>query len=66
MTDPAPELMPPTTPTQTAYPGRASVRTGATVGRPAFIGLVLLLPTIIQELVSGPLGGYLPRGSSRG
>lgn len=54
--------MEPTTPTQTAHPWRATLRTAVQVAVPAFLGLVIILPLILAELTEGPLAGYLPPG----
>ncbi|MDJ0321815.1 hypothetical protein [Pseudarthrobacter sp. PS3-L1] len=45
--------------TQATYPGRAVVRTIVQVGLPAFIGLLLILPPIIQTVLDG-FGRHLP------
>lgn len=48
----------PTT-TQAAFPLRAALRTAVQVGLPAFIGLLLILPPIIQTVLDG-FGRHLP------
>lgn len=45
--------------TQAAYPWRAALRTAVQVGIPAFIGLLGVLPLIIQAIVDG-FGQHLP------
>jgi hypothetical protein len=45
--------------TQAANPGRAAVRTAVQVGIPAFVGLLGILPLIIQTIVEG-FGQHLP------
>lgn len=45
--------------TQAAYPLRAALRTAVQVGIPAFIGLLGVLPLIIQAIVDG-FGQHLP------
>ena len=47
------------TTTQAANPGRAALRTAVQVGIPAFVGLLLILPQIIQAIVDG-FGQHLP------
>jgi len=47
--------------TQGAFPGRAALRTAVQVGIPAFLGLLLILPLIIQEVLAG-FGEHLPPG----
>lgn len=49
------------TPTQAANPGRATLRTAVAVGIPAFLGLLVVLPLVIQEVVDG-FGQHLPEG----
>lgn len=49
------------TTTQAANPGRATLRTAVQVGIPAFLGLLVILPLIIQEIVDG-FGQHLPDG----
>lgn len=56
-TTPAPSA--PAQPTQVANPGRATLRTIVQVGVPAFVGLVLILPLILQAVVE-ELGAVLP------
>jgi hypothetical protein len=48
-----------TSSTQAAFPWRAAWRTVVQVGIPAFIGLLWILPLIIQEVLDG-LGEQLP------
>lgn len=45
--------------TQAAFPIRAAIRTAVQVGLPAFIGLLLILPPIIQTVLDG-FGRHLP------
>lgn len=45
--------------TQAANPGRAALRTAVQVGIPAFVGLLGILPLIIQAIVDG-FGQHLP------
>lgn len=45
--------------TQAAFPIRAALRTAVQVGLPAFIGLLLILPPIIQTVLDG-FGQHLP------
>ena len=47
------------TSTQAAFPGRATLRTAVQVGVPAFIGLLGILPPIIQMILDG-FGRHLP------
>ena len=47
--------------TQAANPGRATLRTALAVGIPAFLGLLVIVPLIIQEVVDG-FGQHLPDG----
>jgi hypothetical protein len=47
------------TPTQAEFPGRAALRTAVQVGIPAFLGLLLILPQIIQTVLDG-FGQHLP------
>jgi hypothetical protein len=49
------------TTTQSDFPLRAALRTAVQVGIPAFLGLLLILPLIIQEILTG-LGEQLPPG----
>ena len=49
------------TTTQAANPWRATIRTALQTGIPAFLGLLLILPPIIQEIVDG-FGQHLPEG----
>ena len=49
------------TTTQAANPWRATIRTALQAGIPAFVGLLLILPAIIQEVVDG-FGQHLPDG----
>ena len=49
------------TATQAEFPGRAAARTALAVGVPAFLGLLVILPLIIQEIVDG-FGQHLPDG----
>lgn len=48
----------PTT-TQAANPGRAALRTAVQTAIPAFVGLLLILPPIIQTILDG-FGRQLP------
>lgn len=48
-------------PTQQLEPRRAVLRTLVQVGIPAFLGLLILVPQIIQEIVDG-FGQQLPDG----
>ena len=50
-----------TTSTQAANPGRATIRTAVAVGIPAFLGLLVIVPQIIQVIVDG-FGQHLPDG----
>jgi hypothetical protein len=54
----ADHLAPPVS-TQAAFPGRAAARTAVAVGIPAFVGLLVILPLIIQAVVDG-FGQHLP------
>lgn len=45
--------------TQAKFPGRAALRTAVAVGIPAFIGLLAILPPIIQTVLDG-FGRHLP------
>lgn len=45
--------------TQAANPGRTTLRTAVQVGIPAFVGLLVILPQIIQAIVDG-FGQHLP------
>lgn len=47
------------TSTQAAFPLRAALRTAVQVGIPAFLGLLLILPPIIQTVLDG-FGRHLP------
>lgn len=49
------------TTTQAANPGRATIRTAVAVGIPAFLGLLVIVPQIIQVIVDG-FGQHLPDG----
>lgn len=49
------------TTTQAANPGRATIRTAVAVGIPAFLGLLVIVPEIIQVIVDG-FGQHLPEG----
>jgi len=48
----------PTT-TQARFPWQAAIRTAFQVGIPAFVGLLLILPPIIQTVLDG-FGQHLP------
>lgn len=45
--------------TQEVNPGRAALRTAVQTAIPAFIGLLIILPLIIQSIVEG-FGQHLP------
>ena len=45
--------------TQGAFPARAALRTAVQVGIPAFTGLLVILPLVIQEFL-GSFGQHLP------
>ena len=45
--------------TQVAYPGRAVLRTLVQIGIPSFVGLVVVVPLIIQ-IVLEELGEHMP------
>lgn len=45
--------------TQAANPGRAALRTAVQTAVPAFLGLLVILPMIIQAIVEG-FGQHLP------
>ena len=45
--------------TQVAYPGKAVLRTSIQIGIPAFIGLVVVIPLII-EAVLAEVGEFMP------
>lgn len=45
--------------TQAANPGRAALRTAVQVGIPTFVGMLGILPLIIQAIVDG-FGQHLP------
>ena len=45
--------------TQAENPGRAALRTAVQTAIPAFVGLLLILPLIIQAIVEG-FGQHLP------
>lgn len=45
--------------TQSDFPLRAALRTAVQVGIPAFLGLLVILPLIIQEFLAG-IGEHLP------
>lgn len=45
--------------TQAEFPARAAIRTAVQVGIPAFVGLLVILPLIIQAIVDG-FGQHLP------
>ena len=45
--------------TQAANPGRAALRTAIQTAVPAFLGLLVILPLIIQAIVDG-FGQHLP------
>jgi hypothetical protein len=47
------------TSTQSAFPGRAAIRTAVQVGIPAFVGLLVILPPVIQTVLDG-FGRHLP------
>jgi mannitol-specific phosphotransferase system IIBC component len=47
--------------TQAINPGRATIRTAIQTAIPAFLGLLWLVPLIIQEVVEG-FGQHLPDG----
>ena len=47
--------------TQVAYPGRAVLRTLVQIGIPSFVGLVVVVPLIIQ-IVLEELGEHMPDG----
>jgi hypothetical protein len=47
--------------TQATHPWRATVRTAVEVGIPAFLGLLVLLPLVIKEILDG-FGEQLPPG----
>lgn len=47
------------TSTQAAFPWRAAIRTAWQVGIPAFVGLLAILPVIIQMILDG-VGQHLP------
>ena len=47
------------TTTQAANPGRAALRTAVQTAIPAFIGLLLILPPVIQAVLDG-FGRHLP------
>lgn len=49
------------TTTQAANPGRATIRTAIQTAIPAFLGLLVIVPMILQEIVSG-FGQHLPDG----
>jgi hypothetical protein len=49
----------PASSTQSAFPRRAAIRTAVQVGIPAFVGLLVILPLIIQAIVDG-FGQHLP------
>lgn len=48
-----------TAPTQTAHPWRATLRTTVEVGIPAIVGLLIILPQIIQAILDG-MGETMP------
>lgn len=45
--------------TQARFPWQAAIRTAFQVGIPAFVGLLLILPPIIQTILDG-FGQHLP------
>lgn len=45
--------------TQAANPGRAALRTAVQTAIPAFVGLLVLLPMVIQAILDG-FGRHLP------
>ena len=49
------------TTTQAANPGRATIRTAVQTAIPAFLGLLVIVPLILQEVVAG-FGQHLPEG----
>ena len=49
------------TTTQAANPNRAALRTALQTAVPAFLGLLVILPPIIQDIVNG-FGQHLPEG----
>jgi len=48
-------------PTQAKFPARAALRTAVQVGIPAFVGLLVIVPLILQTIVDG-FGQHLPEG----
>jgi len=49
------------TTTQVQFPNRAALRTAVQTAIPAFVGLLLILPPILQTIVDG-FGQHLPAG----
>lgn len=49
------------TTTQAAYPWRAMARTAVEVGIPAFVGLLVIAPQVIEAVLAG-MGEQLPPG----
>jgi len=49
------------TTTQAINPGRATLRTAVQTAIPAFLGLLVIVPLILQEIVAG-FGQHLPEG----
>ncbi|MFP3579991.1 hypothetical protein SB659_10460 [Arthrobacter sp. SIMBA_036] len=48
-------------PTQARYPWKTTIRTAFQVGIPAFVGLLVILPPILQDVVT-TFGHQLPPG----